>query len=482
MHGGCDALPGWADRVGLRVPPTGGTQWGVSVNTEEVTHLPSPYAREEEPVSAEPPSSGRPTGPPSGPLSGPSQPGQPGPTPPPPPGGASGGSPSGPPGGPGGPVGPGGPGAGGSQEGPGRPWWRSVPRIAAIAVALVVAVVLAVVLTRPDGGTGGGAAGGGGEVFLQAAGSAGPDPFTESTAKESSPPASTPAAEPSGSTASPNVTRSVEGSAPGLYGGTRKVASCDVEQQIRALSADPAKNRAFAEVQRIEPSRVPAHLRSLTPVQLRMDTRVTNHGYQDGAPTAYQAVLQAGTAVLVDDRGVPRVRCACGNPLTPPVAQQDPRTTGDPWPGYRASNVVVVAPADRPVEEFVLRDGDKWIKRPAGDTGTRDKETKPPAREPSPTATSPSDGGTPPSEEHPDSPSSEPPTQDPPTAPPPPESDPAPDGPSEPGQPPSEPAPESGADSPDAPGPDGPAPDGPAPNAPGPAGPASGAPGPDEAP
>ena len=340
-----------------------------------------------------------------------------------------------------------------------------MPRIATIAVALVAAVVLAVVLTRPDGGAGSGAGGGGGEVFLQAAGSTGPDPFTESTAKESSPPASTPAAEPSGSTASPNVTRSVEGSAPGLYGGTRKVASCDVEQQIRALRADQAKNRAFAEVQRIEPARVPGLLRSLTPVQLRMDTRVTNHGYKDGGPTSYQAVLQAGTAVLVDDRGVPRVRCACGNPLTPPVAQQDPRTTGDPWPGYRASNVVVVAPADRPVKEFVLRDGDRWIKRPAGDTGIRDKETKPPSREPSPSAdASPPDGTSPPPDRPSGPPASEPPPQDPPTAPPP-ASEPAPDGPSEPGQPPAEPAPESGADSPD-----GPAPDGSAPVAPGPGG------------
>jgi hypothetical protein len=337
-----------------------------------------------------------------------------------------------------------------------------VPRIATIAVALVAAVVLTVVLTRPDGGAGTGAGGGGGEVFLQAAGSAGPDPFTESTAKESSPPASTPAAEPDGSTASPNVTRSVEGSAPGLYGGTRKVASCDVEQQIKALRADPAKNRAFAEVQRVEPARVPELLRSFTPVQLRMDTRVTNHGYQDGEPTSYQAVLQAGTAVLVDERGVPRVRCACGNPLTPPVAQQDPRTTGAPWPGYRASDVVVVAPADRPVKEFVLRDDDGWIKRPAGDTGTRDKETEPPSREPSPSKdTSPSDGDTPSPDRPSGPPASEPAPQDSPAPPP--------DGPpSEPGQPPSQPAPESGADSPAGPSPDAPAPDNSAPVAPGP--------------
>ncbi|MFH8930142.1 DUF6777 domain-containing protein [Streptomyces pristinaespiralis] len=424
-------------------------------------------------MSAEPPPpSGRPTGPPPGPLSGPSQPG--GPTPPPPPGGPTGSSASGgaagPPSGPDGPAGPvpGGGGPTGSHEGPGRPWWRSVPRIATVAVALVAAVVLAVVLTRPGGSGSGGAGGGGSEVFLQAAGSTGPDPFTESTAKESSPPASTPAAEPDGDrTTSPNVTRSVEGSAPGLYEGTRQAASCDVEKQITALGADPARNRAFAQVHRIEPSRVPDFLRSLTPVQLRMDTRVTNHGFKDGGPRAYQAVLQAGTAVLVDDRGVPRVRCACGNPLLPPVAQKDtPRAIGDAWPGYHPSKVIVVAPADRPVKSFVLRDDDKWIKRPAGDTGTRDKETKAPSREPAPSKdASPPDGGRPPSEKPKAPPPPEPPSQESPPAPPP-GSEPAPaDPPSEPAEPPSEPAPDSGEESPDGPAPD--APEEPAPQQPG---------------
>lgn len=102
----------------------------------------------------------------------------------------------------------------------------------------------------------------------------------------------------------------------------------------RAVPAAPEKNRAFASVQKIEPSAVPECLRSLTPVQLRMGTRVTNHGFRDGKVTAYQAVLQAGTAVLVDDRGVPRVRCACGNPLLPPVAQEStPKQTGRPGRG-----------------------------------------------------------------------------------------------------------------------------------------------------
>ncbi|MEV8019779.1 DUF6777 domain-containing protein [Streptomyces sp. NPDC086554] len=349
-------------------------------------------------MSVEPPSSGRPTGPPSGPLSGPSQPGatQPDattpsagrPTGPPggPPGGGSQGGGSG--GGSGGPSGPGRPegGATGPGEGPGekseRPWWKSAPRVAVLAAAVVAAVVLTVVLTRPDD-----TSDTAGEVLLQPAAKSGPDPFTESTARDDGTPPS-PTALPS-STASANVTRGVDGSAPGLYGGTRKVSSCDVEKQVSALQKDAAKNKAFASVLDIDPPAVPAYLRSLTPVQLRVDTRVTNHGYRDGAPTAYQAVLQAGTAVLVDDRGVPRVRCACGNPLTPPVAQKGtPKQTGDKWPGYRSSNVVVVAPAVQVVNVFIMFDphsGD-WFERDKGDTGAGDKKTTPPATEPTPTA------------------------------------------------------------------------------------------------
>ncbi|UQT59996.1 hypothetical protein M4V62_35815 [Streptomyces durmitorensis] len=360
-------------------------------------------------MSVEPPSSGRPTGPPSGPLSGPSQPGetQTGSTPPP-----SGDRPSPPPGGPpSGPPGdtPGGPPGGASpEEGPGggpepdRPWWRSAPRVAAISLVIVAAVVLTVVLTRPDSSDGTKDAGG--EVILQPAAKSGPDPFTESTARDDATPAS-PSALPS-SSASANVTRGVDGSAPGLYGGTRKVGSCDVEQQVTALKKDPAKNKAFASVLDIDAAAVPAYLRALTPVQLRMDTRVTNHGYRDGAPTSYQAVLQAGTAVLVDDRGVPRVRCACGNPLLPPVAQKTPKRTGDAWPGYQSSNVVVVAPAVQVVNVFVMYDpksGD-WFERDKGDTGAGDTKTEPPVTEPSPSASTSSSSSPPPSSGEPSSP------------------------------------------------------------------------------
>ncbi|CCK32632.1 hypothetical protein BN159_8254 [Streptomyces davaonensis JCM 4913] len=334
-------------------------------------------------MSVEPPSSGRPTGPPSGPLSGPSQP------PAGPPSG-SGGVPSSQPPSSGGGVPPGPP-TGGSGGGgvppepePHRPWWRSVPRIAVVATAVVAAVVIALVFSRGDGGSGSG-----GEVFLQAAGKSGPDPFTESTATDSSAPPVTPTP---AATDSANAVQGVDGGAPGLYGGTRNVASCDVEKQIKALQAAPAKNKAFASVAGVDPSGVPAYLRDLTPVQLRMDTRVTNHGYRDGSATSYQAVLQSGTAVLVDDRGEPRVRCACGNPLTPPVAQQStPKPTGDSWPSYSSSNVVVVQPATVVINVFVVYDPehDDWFHRHPGDTGGKDQKTDPPAHQPKPSTITP---------------------------------------------------------------------------------------------
>ncbi|MFK0110432.1 DUF6777 domain-containing protein [Streptomyces sp. NPDC091217] len=305
-------------------------------------------------MSVEPPSSGRPTrpptGPPSGPLSGPSGP------------------PAGPPSQP--------PGGGGQDGGPHRPWWRSAPRIAMLTTAVVVAAALAVVLTRVGGGSGRH-----GEVFLQAADSAGQDPFTESSAEKSSVAPVTPA--PAASAAPADQLRGVDGGAPGLYSGTRYTSSCDVEKQIKYFQDSPPRNKAFASQVGVRPAGVPAYLRSLTPVQLRADTRVTNHGYRDGNTTAYQSVLQTGTAVLVDGHGMPRVRCACGNPLTPPVAQQStPTAMGTAWPAYRPSNVVVVTPAAQIIDVFVIFDHerDDWFGRDRGDgTGRHDRPAKPPA-------------------------------------------------------------------------------------------------------
>nr|WP_176986076.1 DUF6777 domain-containing protein [Streptomyces sp. 2231.1] len=278
-----------------------------------------------------------------------------------------------------------------------------MPRMVAATAAVIVAVVLAVVFTRG----GGGSSAKGGEVFLQSAGSTGQDPYTPSTARQNSA-APEPAVSAMPTTGAANEVRGVEGGAPGLYTGTKNVPACDVDKQITYLRADPAKNRSFASASGVQPSGVPAYLRSLTPVQLRVDTRVTDHGYRAGSGTARQAVLQAGTAVLVDGHGVPRVRCASGNPLTPPVAQRaTPKIVGQRWAAYSPARVVVVTPAAKPVKVFVLFDTrhDDWIHRQRGDHDCRhDRHAAPPvlpnpwnAPRPSGSPTSPPNSSTSPS-------------------------------------------------------------------------------------
>ncbi|AJC55272.1 hypothetical protein GZL_02683 [Streptomyces sp. 769] len=256
---------------------------------------------------------------------------------------------------------------------------------------MVLAVVLAVVLTRSGGG------GSAGELHLETVGSAGPAPYTDSTVNGGG--TATPTATPSVAPRGDHQRASVSGSAPGLYGGSRDKASCDVEKQIRYLQASPDKARAFAGVLGKSTEELPAYLRSMTSVQLLVDTWVTNHGYLDGKATSYQAVLQAGTAVLVDAQGVPRVRCACGNPLTPPTATgKGLKTQGKPWPGFRDSNVVTVQPAPKPVKTFVLQDprtGD-YFTRPEGTDGSTDQPSPAPSASPfSPSPSPPESPGSP---------------------------------------------------------------------------------------
>lgn len=227
------------------------------------------------------------------------------------------------------------------------------------------------------------------KVTLQPLAAPGPRAFTESTAApmpdaEPSPPPSPsePGApsEPgdsSGPTERPQTLRSVSGATAGLYGGTKSTPSCDVDAQVRLLTADRAKAAAFARGAGVGPASVPTFLRGLTPVVLRADVRVTNHGYRDGAPAAFQAVLQSGTAVLVDDRGLPRVRCACGNPLRPAVAlRADAVHQGTPWSGYRPDRVVVVNRSTQVVKALVIVNAvdNTWLERKTGTDGDQDKK------------------------------------------------------------------------------------------------------------
>lgn len=257
-------------------------------------------------------------------------------------------------------------------------------------MAVVSAVVLSFTVL-------GGNTAAGGEVFLQAAPEAGPDPFTPSTATQAESvanamPMNTGANTKDGTSAKRTEattdgtdgarTLEVDGGYPGLYGGTRNVASCDVEKQIRFLTRHPDKGRAFGVSLGVRQAGIPSYLRSLTPVRLGWDTRVTNHGFRDGAPTSYQAVLQAGTSVLVDAQGVPRVRCACGNPLDPPVAVRGRQTySGAKWSSFRSTGLVAVKPAVKPVKTVTVfdQDGKEWYERPSGAArGEPDRAVPPP--------------------------------------------------------------------------------------------------------
>ncbi|WP_345656734.1 DUF6777 domain-containing protein [Streptomyces siamensis] len=215
------------------------------------------------------------------------------------------------------------------------------------------------------------------DVYLQPVAAQGPDPFTDSTATGGrAEPGVTRTPQPAASDGAfdPRSTLVVPGSLPGLYGGTRNTGSCDVEQEIRFLAADRSKAGAFAGVVGISRSSIPGFLRGLTSVVLRADTRVTNHGFSDGRATTFQSVLQTGTAVLVDDRGVPRVRCACGNPIGTPAARgSGSGTRGTPWSGYRQSQIVEVAPAPTVISDLTIVDVDdhQWIERPTGHDGHR---------------------------------------------------------------------------------------------------------------
>ncbi|MEU7025669.1 DUF6777 domain-containing protein [Streptomyces sp. NPDC046275] len=212
------------------------------------------------------------------------------------------------------------------------------------------------------------------EVLLQPAGTQGPAPFTASTAQEGAPV----------SQETPTVTgvsdpapagHALTGSTPGLYGGTRRVASCNVEQQVSYLTADPAKARAFAEAAGIPEGNLADWLRGLTPVLLRADTRVTGHGFRNGRAEPHQAVLQAGTAVLVDRYGTPRVRCACGNPLRSPAAVEGAVHTGEAWPGYRPERVVVITPTSATVGSLLIASAtdNTWLERRTGTDGDHDR-------------------------------------------------------------------------------------------------------------
>lgn len=113
----------------------------------------------------------------------------------------------------------------------------------------------------------------------------------------------------------------------GLYGGTEE-NTCDPERLISFLYANPDLGEAWAKVQGIEFSEIADYIRSLEVRILAEPTNVLNHGFnpESGAPYEIDAILDAGTAVLVDKNGDVRTRCYCGNPIKPkPPEHMPPR-------------------------------------------------------------------------------------------------------------------------------------------------------------
>ncbi|MEZ5143988.1 MAG: zinc ribbon domain-containing protein [Acidimicrobiales bacterium] len=254
-------------------------------------------------------------------------------------------------------------GAGGGRAG-------LIAALAIVGAIALIAAVVAVVLVVRDTGTANAD-----ELVLEPIAATTPDPFTPSvtTGAETTP---NPGAVKVPANATNPGGQQVPGSQPALYGGTKNNATCNPDQLISFLQTNPDKGRAWAGVLGINPTDIATYVKSLTPITLTRDTRVTNHGYANGRATTIPAVLQAGTAVLVDRYGIPRVKCGCGNPLTePPPITTATKVRGTQWANFSIATTIVVT-VNVHVDVFVLVNpttGDIFD-RPPGTTGTADTD------------------------------------------------------------------------------------------------------------
>jgi serine/threonine protein kinase len=285
------------------------------------------------------------------------------------------------------------------------PTTRSKRKWLVAATVLVVVVVAGAALLLRNALSPGGTT----ELVLTAATDPGTNAFMPPAAAP--PPTNTqspPTLPPHGN--GPMVTQPLPGDRDGLYGGTMNNAECDRDKMITFLSSHPVQAGAFAEALNSDPSLywsgghplaagdIPTYLRELTPTVLRLDTRVTNHGFDGTHPTTLQSVFQTGTAVFVDAHGVPRARCYCGNPLTAPTALTgEPKPAGAAWAGYNPDALAAVQPSKVAITNFVLVDvvTGKVFNRPAGTTGADDTPHNQPVSPPGPPSTTPTTGQAP---------------------------------------------------------------------------------------
>lgn len=289
--------------------------------------------------------------------------------------------------------------ASGRNPRPSGPTPRRVNAILATSATLLTVVVLAALIgvVIAKRGLASDRRGGPADVTLIAANSAIADAFTP-PAVIATPPVAEAAAQQIATTTQQLPTsgdrgvRLVSGTHAGLYGGVNQQNSCDVAAIANTVGAQPGKARAWSQPLSIQSGQIPYYLNSLTPVVLTTDTWVSAHRYSGDSAAPFQAVLQAGSAVLVDAAGVPRVQCASGAPLTPPANLNLSALgqTGTAWPGYSPQNVVAIAYTDAPssftdpvptspVTQFILVNlsTGEPLNRKAGGTINIDQSTNP---------------------------------------------------------------------------------------------------------
>jgi hypothetical protein len=191
------------------------------------------------------------------------------------------------------------------------------------------------------------------EIVLLSSNRPGSSPFTSSAAQP--PPTSSVEGPVPLNSDSSSVQSS--GSTEGIYAGVRGTPSCEAQQLGMFLKASPDKAIAWAAASRIAAADISPYLDALTPALVRADTKVTDYGLVAGRPLGRQAVIQSGTAVLLDRTGVPRVRCVSGNPLAPPGALRGAEGyTGSRWPEFRPDSALEVVAASDPLPAIILFD------------------------------------------------------------------------------------------------------------------------------
>ena len=126
-----------------------------------------------------------------------------------------------------------------------------------------------------------------------------------------------------------------------------------------------------------DPRRVESFLRDLCG-ECRAEIFLLTTAAQAGVP---QDLLSSSEGLhdvasgLIDNLGVPRSRCYCGNPLTPPVAVRTaPHYTGPSWPTFEPTAVSVIAASLKPIQVLTLIDTatGKLFGRPIGTLGQSD--------------------------------------------------------------------------------------------------------------